>query len=79
MMPEETAQATVDLQGKLMMPIHWGAFNLALHNWDDSPIRVSKKAKELGVKLVTPVIGEEVIIPGRTPDEKWWEGLTSEQ
>jgi len=77
MMPEETAQATVDLRCELMMPIHWGAFNLSLHDWDDSPKRVSMKAEELGIKLVTPVIGEEVIIPGRIPNEKWWESVSN--
>ncbi|MCL4144586.1 UNVERIFIED_CONTAM: hypothetical protein GTU68_002423, partial [Idotea baltica] len=24
MMPEQTAQANIDLKGKIMMPIHWG-------------------------------------------------------
>lgn len=76
MYPEETAQASVDLRAKLMMPIHWGGFNLALHDWDDSPKRVSVKAADLGIKLVTPIIGEEVVIPGRTPNEKWWENVS---
>ncbi len=74
-MPEESAQAAVDLNGRLMMPIHWGAFNLALHDWDEPAIRVSKKAKELGMPLLTPVIGEEVIIPAYVPNDPWWEGL----
>ena len=72
MMPEESAQACVDLKGRLMMPIHWGGFNLALHEWTDPIIRVSIKADELGVQLVTPIIGEELIIPVYTPNENWW-------
>ncbi len=72
MMPEETAQATLDLQGRLLMPIHWGAFNLSLHDWDDPAKRVSVKAKELGLPLLTPIIGEEVIIPSYIPNNNWW-------
>ncbi|MEQ8323187.1 MAG: MBL fold metallo-hydrolase [Vicingaceae bacterium] len=75
MYPEESAQAGVDLQSRRMMPIHWGGFNLSLHNWDDSPKRVGVKAKELGLTLVTPIIGEEVIIPAYVPNEQWWDGV----
>lgn len=73
MMPEESAQACVDLSGRLMMPIHWGAFSLALHSWTEPVTRLSKKAEELGVRLVTPVIGEEVIVPVYIPDKQWWQ------
>lgn len=72
-MPEESAQAAVDLKGRLMMPIHWGAFNLALHDWDDPILRVSEKAKELGMPMLTPIIGEEVVIPVYVPNESWWD------
>ena len=36
MMPEQTVQAAIDLKGKFMMPIHWGAFTLAMHHLDRS-------------------------------------------
>jgi L-ascorbate metabolism protein UlaG (beta-lactamase superfamily) len=35
MIPEETVQANRDLQGKVMIPIHWGAFTLLVHDWRD--------------------------------------------
>lgn len=73
MMPEESAQACVDLKGALMMPIHWGGFNLSLHEWTDPIERVSIKAKELGVNLITPIIGEEIIVPIKVSNESWWE------
>lgn len=31
MLPEETVQAHIDVKGELLLPIHWGAFTLALH------------------------------------------------
>ena len=36
MFPEEAAQAVQILGAKAAMPIHWGAFALAKHPWDDS-------------------------------------------
>ena len=73
MMPEETAQAAVDLNSKLMMPIHWGAFTLAFHDWTDPAERVTKKADELNMPIATPKIGEVLIVGDSTyPQERWW-------
>ncbi|MBX0334261.1 MBL fold metallo-hydrolase [Pontibacter sp. HSC-14F20] len=73
MMPEETVQANLDLKGKLMMPIHWGGFALAMHSWTDPIERVTKKAKELNVPMTTPRIGEPIILKRQIPQSKWWE------
>ncbi|HEY9115699.1 MAG TPA: MBL fold metallo-hydrolase [Bacteroidales bacterium] len=74
MLPEETAQAGIDLQAKRFMPIHWGTFKLALHPWTEPVERVSKKAKELDIELVTPKIGEPIMITDSIdyPKEEWW-------
>ncbi len=73
MMPEETVQATLDLRARRMLPIHWGAFRLALHAWTDPVERVTVRARELGVPLVTPRIGEPVIVTSeRFPATAWW-------
>jgi L-ascorbate metabolism protein UlaG (beta-lactamase superfamily) len=73
MMPEQTAQAALDLNAKLAMPIHWGAFVLALHSWKDPVERVTKKAKELNVNLITPKIGEQLMLNDLiVEDNDWW-------
>lgn len=73
MMPEETAQAGIDVQAKLIMPIHWGAFTLSLHSWTDPVERVIKKADELGIAVTTPAIGEPLLIEGNEfPHRNWW-------
>ncbi|MGD1889248.1 MAG: MBL fold metallo-hydrolase, partial [Cyclobacteriaceae bacterium] len=74
MMPEETAQAAVDVQAKLMMPIHWGAFRLALHSWTDPIERVTNHAKKLEQALIAPKIGEPVVLDASLPQyTTWWE------
>lgn len=73
MFPEETAQAGLDVKARTIMPIHWGAFKLALHSWTDPVERVSKKAVELGIPLLIPEIGEIINYPylqKSSPD--WW-------
>jgi L-ascorbate metabolism protein UlaG (beta-lactamase superfamily) len=73
MMPEETAQAAVDLKAKVLFPVHWGKFALATHPWDESVQRVLKKAGELNMKVITPRIGEQVILDSIYPATHWWE------
>lgn len=77
MMPEETVQAAIDLNSKLMLPIHWGAFTLAFHDWNEPAERVTKKADELNIPITTPKIGEPVIIGNQDyPEGKWWNDYT---
>jgi len=72
MMPEETIQANVDLRGKALMPIHWGKFNLSLHPWKEPIERAIAKGKDLDVKIITPKIGEIVILNDRLNTARWW-------
>lgn len=73
MKPEETVQAHLDLNGKLMMPIHWSAFTLAFHAWTDPIERVTKAAKERNVAITTPKIGQSVVIGSDDyPVAEWW-------
>ncbi|MED5019584.1 MBL fold metallo-hydrolase [Paenibacillus chibensis] len=74
MTPEEAIQAHVDVNGKNMMLIHWGAFTLAYHGWTEPVERALQKAKEAKVKLMTPKIGETVSLIGEfsVPFSSWW-------
>ncbi len=73
MMPEETVQAAIDLKSKLFMPIHWGAFTLAFHDWNDPAERVTKAANKLNIPISTPKIGEVLIVGDSIyPKERWW-------
>lgn len=76
MMPEETAQAGLDLKADKIMPIHWGGFKLALHEWTDPVIRVTKKASELNMSIITPQIGEAIMVNDTLNRYSyWWEDL----
>ncbi|WP_426952130.1 MBL fold metallo-hydrolase [Bacillus mycoides] len=73
MLPEETVQAHIDVKGELLVPIHWGAFTLALHDWSDPIERVTKEANRLGVNIATPQIGEAITLQSKDyPTAAWW-------
>ncbi len=73
MMPEETAQAAIDLKAKALLPVHWGKFSLAMHPWNDSIKRVTAAATQLGLPVITPQIGEPINIGGDYSGTNWWE------
>lgn len=74
MMPEESVQAAIDAKSNAMMPVHWGAFNLALHPWDEPVIRAHKSSKEKGIDFVSPEIGAIVEIDKDIQSgSDWWE------
>lgn len=75
MMPEEVAQAAIDLKAKAFMPVHWSKFTLALHTWKDPIERTTKSAELLGVTVSTPMIGEPVVLGNELPKNRWWENL----
>ncbi len=73
MLPEETVQANQDVGGRVMIPVHWGAFTLAMHDWSDPVERAAKAAKERNAPIATPRIGETVVIGAPAfPTSPWW-------
>tara|TARA_B100000795_G_C22789524_1_gene436231 strand:+ start:777 stop:1904 length:1128 start_codon:yes stop_codon:yes gene_type:complete len=75
MMPEESAQAAKDLNTKVMMPIHWGAFTLALHDWTEPVERVIKAAKKLKIPISTPEIGKTIEWKKGAIVFPWWNNI----
>lgn len=75
MMPEETVQAHLDLQGKVLLPIHWGQFNLAMHSWIEPIVRLVTEAESKNVVVATPLIGQTVAENSDVPQTAWWQSL----
>ena len=72
-MPDEVIKGFVDLKGKNLIPIHWGMFTLAMHNWFDPPVEIKKRAKDQNISLITPIIGQVINMKKMTSTESWWE------
>ncbi|RBO79903.1 MBL fold metallo-hydrolase [Marinomonas aquiplantarum] len=72
MLPEESVQAHIDLQGKVMMPIHNGTFDLAFHSWHDPFDRVVTESMRRDVTLSTPEFGRIFSINNLPALSSWW-------
>ena len=70
--PEQAVQAHQALRGRLLVPIHWGTFSMAMHGWTEPVERLAVAAKDAGVAVAVPRPGESVT-PG-TPAQvvRWW-------
>lgn len=70
--PENALKAHAMLGSGLLMPVHWGTFNLALHAWDEPAETLLRLASEQQVRLFTPRLGaatEPARFEHATP---WW-------
>lgn len=72
MMPEESVKAGMDLKADLIMPIHWGAFQLAVHEWTEPIKRFKAAALEKEISMIHPYIGDRFVIGRDLPLEEWW-------
>jgi len=72
MRPEETVKAAKELGAELLLPVHWGKFALAFHDWDEPVKRVLKEASNQKINVTTPMIGEQVFLGSVHPDKEWW-------
>ncbi|MBW2465153.1 MAG: MBL fold metallo-hydrolase [Deltaproteobacteria bacterium] len=70
--PEQAVHAHQMLRGDVMLPVHWGTFDLALHSWTEPIERLVVEAHDAGITLVAPRAGEP-IEPGAPPAvAHWW-------
>lgn len=76
MNPNEAVQAAKDAHAKWLIPVHWGAFVLANHAWDEPPEMAVEAAESIGVNIATPKIGERVDYDNiESFTEHWWEDI----
>jgi len=70
--PEQAVKAHTELRGRVLLPVHWATFILALHPWDEPIMRLVKAAEQNEVRIVTPLIGELVDIDKPGTNRNWW-------
>jgi len=74
--PDNASNAHIALKGKVMMPIHWGTFNLAPHAWFEPIERLIKFSIDKNIKLFIPKPGEPTEVKGAYNSE-WWKKYLS--
>jgi L-ascorbate metabolism protein UlaG (beta-lactamase superfamily) len=72
MLPEQSVQAHLDLNGRVLMPVHNGTFDLALHPWYEPFARLSAAAASNNVEIATPIMGEKLLLNQPRKNQSWW-------
>lgn len=68
--PENALKACQLLGGARFLPVHWGTFNLAMHDWDEPAEELLKLGA--GVPLLMPQLGEAVEPARSGAPLPWW-------
>ena len=74
MFPEQSVQAAQDLNAKILLPVHWGVFDLALNPWKQSISRADIAARQKGIPMHVPKMGERYT-GEHYQRENWWENI----
>ncbi len=70
--PEQAARAAAQVRSRLMIPVHWGTFDLALHSWTEPVERLLVAARETSLRTAIPRPGQS-LEPANPPDQaRWW-------
>jgi len=70
--PEQAVLAHQLVRGKVMLPVHWGLFDLALHSWTEPAERLVVAAERLGVELVLVRPGASYDSANPPTIDRWW-------
>jgi len=70
--PENALKALELLGRPPLLPIHWGTFALALHDWDEPAETLLARAPAHQATLLMPRLGEPVQPAQAEPPQPWW-------
>ena len=73
--PEQAVMACQMVKSELLLPVHWGTFDLALHAWTEPIERILAAAERAGLSVATPRVGESLQPAEPPPVERWWPEL----
>jgi L-ascorbate metabolism protein UlaG (beta-lactamase superfamily) len=70
--PVHALEALALLGGGAFLPVHWGTFALALHDWDQPAEVLLERAPQRQVQLLMPRLGEAAEPAHFAPPTPWW-------
>ncbi len=70
--PEQAVSVHKRLGGKVLVPIHWGTFNLAFHDWYEPAERFVKASELSNTSYLVPMPGEIISTNDSTKNSFWW-------
>jgi len=74
--PHNAEKAHAMLKGNVLLPIHWGTFNLALHPWYEPAETLYDISGKRGLNVIFPRPGERIDIDSPGETLPWWREFT---
>jgi L-ascorbate metabolism protein UlaG (beta-lactamase superfamily) len=75
--PMNALEALDLLGGSPLLPVHWGTFALAMHDWDEPAETLLALAPKKGATLLMPRLGEPIEPAHGYPLVPWWRAETA--
>lgn len=75
--PENALEALALLGGGAFLPVHWGTFALAMHDWDEPAETLLAQGPKRGAQLLMPRLGEPVEPAHGQAPTPWWRAAGS--
>jgi len=75
--PENALEALRLLGGGAFLPVHWGTFALAMHDWDQPAETLLTLGPKKGADLVMPRLGEPIEPAQPHEVTPWWRAVDS--
>ena len=75
--PEGAVRVHSMLRGAMLLPLHWGTFNLGFHAWDEPPERLLAAASGANVRTMIARPGQRVEPASPPVPDPWWRNIPS--
>jgi L-ascorbate metabolism protein UlaG (beta-lactamase superfamily) len=75
--PTHAVEAYQMLGSGVLLPIHWGTFNLGMHAWDEPIETLTAVAASQSVPLMTPMLGQPTEPVRAEETSAWWRAVVA--
>ncbi len=72
--PEQAVAVHRMVKGEVLIPVHWGLFDLALHGWTEPIERIRAATDAAGIRAAFPHPGQSITLAD-VPSDAWWPSL----
>jgi L-ascorbate metabolism protein UlaG (beta-lactamase superfamily) len=73
--PARALDAFDELGGGVLLPMHWGTFDLGLHPWDEPAEQLFELAHARQRRVLTPLLGRPFELAHAEPATPWWRSI----
>jgi len=77
--PRHALEALQLLGGGALLPVHWGTFALAMHDWDEPVETLLELGPPPGARLLLPLLGQAIEPAHDHEPRPWWRSVDGQR